>query len=56
MTNAHVVSGANKITVNFDDGKELEATLVGADTHTDIAILKVEGKISHFFPLATPMR
>ncbi len=44
ITNAHVVSGANRITVSFDSGRELEATLIGADSHTDIAVLKVEGK------------
>lgn len=51
ITNAHVVSGATKITVSFDDGKELDATLVGADSHTDIAVLKVEGKNFPFLPL-----
>lgn len=51
MTNAHVVSGASKITVSFDDRKELEATLVGADSHTDIAVLKVEGDNFPCLPL-----
>lgn len=43
MTNAHVVKGADKITVVLNDDREIDATLVGADAHTDIAILKVEG-------------
>ncbi len=43
MTNAHVVAGASKITISFDGGKELEATLVGTDAPTDVAIIKVEG-------------
>ncbi len=43
MTNAHVVKGADKITVVLNDGKELDATLIGADSHTDIAIIKVQG-------------
>jgi serine protease Do len=51
MTNAHVVSGATKITVSFDGGKELDATLVGADAPTDVAIIKVEGSNFHFLPL-----
>ncbi len=42
MTNAHVVDGATEIIVHLDDQRELPATLVGADKHTDIAILKVE--------------
>jgi serine protease Do len=44
MTNAHVVKGADHITVVLNDGRELDASLVGADPHTDIAIIKVEGK------------
>lgn len=44
MTNAHVIKGADKITVVLNTGKEMDATLVGMDTHTDIAIIKIEGK------------
>jgi serine protease Do len=44
MTNAHVVKGADKITVVLNDGRELDAALVGADSHTDVAIIKAEGK------------
>ncbi len=43
MTNNHVVKGADKMTVVLNDGRELDATLVGADAQTDIAIIKVEG-------------
>ena len=46
MTNYHVVRDATKIAVDLNDKnhKELQATLVGGDPQTDIAILKVEGK------------
>ncbi|HEY2810860.1 MAG TPA: DegQ family serine endoprotease [Rhabdochlamydiaceae bacterium] len=44
MTNAHVVKGADKIVVVLHDGREMDATPVGADPHTDIAIIKIEGK------------
>lgn len=43
MTNAHVVKGGDKITAVLGDGREIEASLVGSDPHTDIAILKIEG-------------
>jgi serine protease Do len=44
MTNSHVVKGADKITVVLHDGREMDATLIGADTHTDVAVIKIEGK------------
>lgn len=44
MTNAHVVQKADKLTVVFNDDREMDATVVGADPHTDIAILKVEAQ------------
>ncbi len=44
MTNAHVVKGADKITVVMNDGKEMDATVVGTDPHTDLAVVKIEGK------------
>jgi len=43
MTNAHVVKGADKITAVLNDGREIDATLIGSDSHTDIAIIKIEG-------------
>ena len=51
MTNAHVVKGASKITAVLNDGRELDATLVGADAHTDIAVIKIDAKNLPFLPL-----
>lgn len=42
VTNNHVIDGAEEITVVMDDGSELNATLVGHDPKTDVAVLKVE--------------
>ena len=44
LTNAHVVEGASKVTVQvFGEEEEREALLIGSDSETDIAVLKVEG-------------
>ena len=42
MTNAHVVSGAQSITVRVMDGTEYEATLLGVDEKTDLAVIKID--------------
>jgi serine protease Do len=42
VTNNHVVDGASKIQVSFDDQEKLEADLVGTDPRTDIALLKIK--------------
>jgi serine protease Do len=44
LTNAHVIEGADEITVVFNDGRELQARRIGADAATDIAVIKVEGQ------------
>lgn len=43
MTCAHVINGANSITVTTKDGKEYKAEIIGSDELTDVAILKIEG-------------
>lgn len=42
-TNNHVIEGASKIVVRLTDGKEYEAKLIGTDTQTDVAVIKVDG-------------
>lgn len=51
MTNAHVVHNCDKITVVMYDGQEVEASLVGSDLHTDIALIKIEVKDIQTTPL-----
>jgi len=46
LTNAHVVQGAQGLTVAFNNGQTLAtAKLIGADTEGDIAIIKVDDKV-----------
>lgn len=40
-TNNHVVEGSNKITVTMRDGTQHSATLVGTDSKTDLAVIKI---------------
>lgn len=42
VTNAHVVSGADSLKVILSDGKSYEAKLIGSDTVTDLAVVKIE--------------
>ena len=42
LTNHHVVSDASKITITLNDRRELDATVVGSDARTDVAVLKVK--------------
>jgi serine protease Do len=44
LTNNHVVSDADNITVKLPDGSEHKATVVGLDKDTDIAVLKIDVK------------
>lgn len=44
VTNNHVIEGADDIEVNFANGSKLKAKLIGTDTKTDLAVLKVEPK------------
>ncbi|WP_291374486.1 trypsin-like peptidase domain-containing protein [Acinetobacter sp. UBA6720] len=43
LTNHHVVEDASKVTIMFNDRRELDATVVGSDERTDVALLKVNG-------------
>ena len=51
ITNAHVVDGAESAKVRFADGKSYDATVVGVDASTDLAVLKVEAPSSALHPL-----
>src|SRR5690606_16591636 len=42
VTNNHVIADADEIFANFNDGTKLKAEVVGKDTKTDIAVLRVK--------------
>ena len=44
ITNHHVVSGATQISVRLSDGTEYEAAVIGSDSKTDVAVLKIEAE------------
>lgn len=43
VTNNHVVEGATRIVVTLYDGTSYDATVVGTDSRTDLAVLKIDG-------------
>ena len=51
VTNFHVVSGVNGITVTFEDGDAYPAMVLGSDGYSDLAVLNVSAPASEFHPL-----
>jgi len=54
LTNHHVVDNASAIKVTLSDGRTLDATLVGSDQATDIAVLKVPTERLTAVPFGEP--
>ena len=52
ITNAHVVDGARTITVTLADGHDLPGSIVGADTETDVAIVRISTPTGMTLPTA----
>jgi serine protease Do len=50
VTNNHVVDGADSVEIATDDGKTYAAKVIGTDSRTDLALIKVEGRSD--FPFA----
>ena len=51
VTNAHVVENASSIQVRFANGKTSDATVVGVDPSTDLAVIDVDAPSSAFTPV-----
>ena len=44
LTNEHVITGADKVTVTLPDGRKFEAEIKGSDPRSDLAVLKIEAR------------
>jgi S1-C subfamily serine protease len=51
LTNAHVVSGATKVTVQFADKEARPARVIGRDESTDLAVLRIDARGLRLHPL-----
>jgi putative serine protease PepD len=51
VTNQHVVAGTDSVSVEFSDGSEMDAQVVGTDPSTDIAVLDVNRPAARLTPL-----
>ena len=51
VTNNHVIDGADEIKVKLADGREYDATVVGRDPNTDLALVKIDAKHADLSPL-----
>lgn len=51
ITNDHVIRNATLITVTLNDGRRLKAKLIGGDSETDIAVLKIDAKNLKSLPI-----
>jgi Do/DeqQ family serine protease len=56
ITNNHVVEHADEITVTLTDGRRFQATRVGADADTDVAVIKIPAKNLAALPLGDSER
>jgi serine protease Do len=51
ITNDHVIRNAQIITVTLNDGRRLKAKLIGSDSETDVAVLKIDGQNLKSLPI-----
>ncbi|MGH8765865.1 MAG: DegQ family serine endoprotease [Burkholderiales bacterium] len=56
MTNAHVVNGADEVTVKLTDRREFRAKVLGVDKQTDVAVLRIDAKNLPTVKLGDPVQ
>lgn len=54
LTNAHVVEGADEVTVRLTDRREFIAKVIGADPRSDVAVIKIDAKSLPFVRFGDP--
>jgi len=52
LTNNHVIEGADDIAVTLKDGRSMDATLIGTDPETDLAVIRIPAEGLQELPLA----
>ena len=52
LTSAHVIDGARQVEVALSDGRELDGKVVGVDSESDLALVRIEGKPKNLVPLS----
>ncbi len=56
LTNAHVVSDADRVTVRLKDRREFQAKVVGADQRTDVAVIKIDATDLPYVRIGDPSK
>ncbi|HET7809803.1 MAG TPA: DegQ family serine endoprotease [Steroidobacteraceae bacterium] len=56
LTNAHVVAGADEVTVRMTDRREYPAKVIGIDKRSDVAVIKIDGKNLPVVKIGDPSR
>ncbi|MDF1645400.1 MAG: Do family serine endopeptidase [Legionellaceae bacterium] len=51
LTNDHVIRNANLVTITLNDGRRLKAHIMGSDSATDVAVLKIDAKNLKSLPI-----
>lgn len=56
LTNAHVVKGAQEVTVKLTDRREFKAKIIGSDSRSDIALIKINATNLPVAPIGDPQQ